>query len=86
VARNEARLKSLSARLSSETGRSAKVMRADLNNKTELAKVEAALRDESSINMLVNNAGTASVAPLLNADVAAMLNTPDQGSRTRVGR
>jgi short-subunit dehydrogenase len=71
VARNEARLKSLTARLSSETGRSAKVMHVDLNNKTELAEVEATLRDESSINMLVNNAGTASVAPL-NADIAAM--------------
>ena len=31
VARNEARLKSLSARLTSDTGRSVKVLRADLN-------------------------------------------------------
>ena len=40
VARNEARLKSLAARLTSETGRSVKVLRADLNDKAELAKVE----------------------------------------------
>jgi len=72
VARNEARLKSLSARLTSETGRSIKVLPGDLSNKAELAKVEATLRDDPSIIMLVNNAGTASVAPLLNADVNKM--------------
>ena len=72
VARNEARLKSLSERLTSETGRTIKVLRADLSNKVERAKVEAILRDDSSITMLVNNAGAASVAPLLNADVEKM--------------
>jgi len=72
VARNEPRLRSLSARLSDETGRSVKVLRADLGNKAELARVEATLRDDLSITVLVNNAGTASVAPLLNADVEKM--------------
>src|SRR4029077_6602040 len=72
VARNEARLKSLSVRLTSETGRSVEVMRADLNNKEELATIEATLRNDSSITMLVNNAGLGSVAPLLNADVNKM--------------
>src|SRR6266403_1162543 len=72
VARNEPRLRSLSARLSDETGRSVKVLRADLGNKAELARVEATLRDDPSITALVNNAGTASVAPLLNADVEKM--------------
>src|SRR5712672_3201712 len=64
VARNEARLKSLSARLTSETRRSVEVLRADLNNTEELAKVEATLRDNPSITMPVNNAGVGSVAPL----------------------
>src|ERR1700676_3979049 len=72
VARNEARLKSLSARLTSETGRSVKVLRADLSNKGELAKVETTLRDDSSITMLVNNAGLGSVASLVNSDVNKM--------------
>src|SRR6267142_612408 len=72
VARNEPRLRSLSARLSDETGRSVKVLRADLGNKAELARVEATLRDDPSITALVNNAGTASVAPLLNANVEKM--------------
>ncbi len=72
VARNEARLKALSARLTSETGRSVAALAADLNDKAELAKVETTLRDEQTITMLVNNAGIASVAPLLNADVEKM--------------
>jgi uncharacterized protein len=72
VARNEARLMSLSSRLASETGRSVKALRADLNNKAELATVESTLREDPSITMLVNNAGAASVAPLLNADVEKM--------------
>jgi len=72
VARNEARLRSLSARLTSATGRSVKVLRTDLNNKAERAQVEATLRDEPSITMLVNNAGIGSVAPLLKADVDKM--------------
>jgi short-subunit dehydrogenase len=72
VARNEQRLKELSARLTKETERSVTPLRADLGDKTDLAKVENILRNDPSITMLVNNAGTASVAPLLNADVEKM--------------
>jgi short-subunit dehydrogenase len=72
VARNEDALKTLSARLTSETGRSVALLPADLNDKAELAKVETTLRNDPTITMLVNNAGTASVAPLLNADVETM--------------
>ncbi len=72
VARDQARLKALSARLASETGRSVTPLPADLNDKADLAKVEAALRNDQAITVLVNNAGIASVAPLLNADVEKM--------------
>ena len=72
VARNGERLKSLASRLTAETGRSVKVIPADLGDKGALAKVEAVLRDDPSITMLVNNAGTASLAPLLKADVDEM--------------
>ena len=72
VARNVARLISLAQRLTSETGRSVKILPADLGDKAELAQVETTLRHDSSISMLVNNAGTASVAPLLNADADKM--------------
>ena len=72
VARNEEKLKALSARLTSETGQSIAVLPADLSNRADLAKVEATLRDDPSITLLVNNAGAASVAPLLEADVRKM--------------
>ena len=45
---------------------------ADLGDKAALAKIEAVLRDDASITLLVNNAGTASLAPLLNSDVDQM--------------
>jgi uncharacterized protein len=72
AARSGERLKSLSNQLSAETARSVTVLPADLGDKTELAKVEAVLRDDPSITMLVNNAGVASRAPLLDADVDEM--------------
>ena len=72
VARSEARLKALAVRLTKETRRSVTPLRADLNNKTEPAKVEATLRDDPSISMLVNNASIGAVTPLLNSDVERM--------------
>src|SRR5215468_5817133 len=72
VARNGERLKALASQLTSETGRSVAVLPADLGDKVGLAKVEAVLRDDPSITMLVNNAGVASIAPLLNSDVDQM--------------
>jgi short-subunit dehydrogenase len=72
VARNEAKLQELAARLTRETGRAVKVLVADLANRADLAKVETVLREDPSINVLVNNAGVSSVAPLLQADIAKM--------------
>ena len=72
VARNGEKLKSLAARLTSETGRSVKVLPTDLGDKAALAKVEAVLRDHKGITMLVNNAGVASLGPLLNSSVDQM--------------
>jgi hypothetical protein len=72
VARNEERLKTLADRLSTETGRKAGVLVADLGNKADLGKVEATLRNDPSITMLVNNAGVGSVASILQADVEKM--------------
>jgi hypothetical protein len=69
VARSEAPLKLLSDRLRSETGHSMTPLLADLNDKTDLAKVETTLRDDSTITMLVNNAGIGSITPLLDTDV-----------------
>jgi short-subunit dehydrogenase len=72
VARDRARLEAIAARLASETERSVTPLPIDLNDKADLAKVETMLRENQTITMLVNNAGTASVAPLLNAEVEQM--------------
>src|SRR4029450_7677440 len=72
VARDQTRLETLSARLTQETGRSVTPVPADLSDKADLAKVETIGRNDPNISLLVNNAGTASIAPLLNADVEKM--------------
>ncbi len=72
VARNDEKLKSLASRLTSETGRSVKVIPADLGDRAALAKVEFVLRDDKSITLLVNNAGTAALTPLLDSNVDQM--------------
>jgi hypothetical protein len=72
VARSEAPLKALAGSLASSSGRHITAIVADLNDKIDLAKVEARLKEDSSITMLVNNAGTGSVVPLLDADVEKM--------------
>jgi short-subunit dehydrogenase len=69
VGRSESPLKALAANFESASGRQVTAIVADLNNKIDLAKVEARLKEDSSITMLVNNAGAASVAPLLNSNI-----------------
>jgi uncharacterized protein len=58
VARDEAKLKAVAERLHKETGVKVDVLKADLTDPAELAKVEARLKDDSRIGILVNNAGT----------------------------
>ncbi len=72
VARDDKRLQTLAARLKAETGRAVTTITADLNAPADLAKVEARLRDDPAITMLVNNAGVADIVPLLSADVEKM--------------
>jgi short-subunit dehydrogenase len=72
VARNQSRLEALATRLHDETGRSVEIVPADLNDSTDLARVEAVLRTNSTISMLVNNAGIGGAAPLMASDVEAM--------------
>src|SRR5258707_7727600 len=72
VARSVEPLKALAASLSSASGGHITAIVADLNNETDLAKVEAKLKNDQNITMLVNNAGFASVAPLLEADIRKM--------------
>jgi len=72
VARNRQRLEDLARRISTATGRSVEVLAADLNDRTDLARVEANLRADQRITMLVNNAGLGAVAPLVESDVDKM--------------
>ncbi len=72
VARNRDRLDRLASRLASATGRSVRVVAADLGKMQDLRSVEEILRSDPSITMLVNNAGVGSTAPLLDSDVNQM--------------
>jgi short-subunit dehydrogenase len=68
VARDLQRLDTLAARLRSETGVQVETLKADLNDKADLLKVEQRLRRDESIAMLVNNAGMSVSGPLIGAD------------------
>ncbi|CCM76362.1 SDR family NAD(P)-dependent oxidoreductase [Rhizobium mesoamericanum] len=72
VARNAERLSELAAKLTRETGRAIETIPADLGRKADLARVEAVLKSDRSITLLVNNAGVGGTAPLLASDVDKM--------------
>jgi short-subunit dehydrogenase len=72
VARNAERLSDLATKLTQETGRTIETIPADLGKAADLARVEAVLRSDRSITLLVNNAGVGGTAPLLASDVDKM--------------
>ncbi|HEV2674271.1 MAG TPA: SDR family oxidoreductase [Aliidongia sp.] len=72
VARNRDRLTALARRLAAETGRSVKTLPADLNDKADLARIEATLKTDGAITLLVNNAGVGGAGPLLGSDIDKM--------------
>lgn len=57
VARDTARMEALAARLTEETGVAVDVLTADLVQEEGVQAVEARLRDDASIGILINNAG-----------------------------
>lgn len=59
VGRNTARMEGLAARLREQTGVAIDIITADLTQLADLAAVEARLRDDARIGILINNAGTA---------------------------
>lgn len=59
VARDKARLETLAARLREETGAAVDILPADLTLPSDLAAVEARLREDTRIETLINNAGAA---------------------------
>jgi short-subunit dehydrogenase len=59
VARDRCRMEALADRLRRETGVRVDILRADLTDARDLARVEDVLRIDQGIGILVNNAGTA---------------------------
>jgi uncharacterized protein len=68
VARDKERLDALAAQLKAAAGVNVEVFQADLTAKTDLLRVEQRLRDDTSITLLVNNAGLGGNGPLAAAD------------------
>jgi short-subunit dehydrogenase len=72
VARNEERLQAVAKRIGATSGRDIRIIKADLNDKADLGRVEAVLRNDAHVTMLVNNAGFGAVTPLLQSNVEKM--------------
>jgi uncharacterized protein len=72
VARDHDKLSALARVLRLETGRTIRVMAADLTEPYDLACVEELLRSDQEITMLVNNAGIGSTQPLLKSEADRM--------------
>ncbi|MCJ2022451.1 SDR family oxidoreductase [Methylobacterium sp. E-065] len=71
VARDAARLATLAERLRSETGVAVDVLPGDLTAEADLVRIEARLRDDARIGVLVNNAGAAGQGGFLDQDPGA---------------
>ncbi len=74
VARDKARMDSLAERLRQETGVSVDVLQADLTDAGDLARIEARVREDATIGILVNNAGMSGTGTFLE-------HTPDAVSQ-----
>ena len=77
VARDRVRMETLAERLRRETGVAVDILQADLTGVGDLAQVEARLRDDHRIGILVNNAGTALAGGFVNQspdDVARIVS------------
>jgi short-subunit dehydrogenase len=72
VARSRSRLAGIAQRISTRAGRSVEIVDADLRDRTQLASMEARLKEDASITLLVNNAGIGTHTPLLESDVDRM--------------
>ena len=72
VARTRGPMEELAKKLAAGTGHRVETLAADLTDSKDLAEVERILREDARITLLVNNAGMASTAPLVNADVSEM--------------
>jgi uncharacterized protein len=72
VARDQGRLRTVAERIAADTGRSVESVSADLTNDADLRRVEELLRVDASIDVLVNNAGSAMTGELASMDAARL--------------
>jgi short-subunit dehydrogenase len=69
VARDTARLEALAAKLTAATGVKIDIITADLTDKADLARVEARLAEDATIDILINNAGVALAGAFVDQDL-----------------
>jgi uncharacterized protein len=69
IARDSKRLTDLSSELTSKTGRKVDIISANLTNKQDLRKVESRLQSDTSISLLVNNAGFGGIKSLVDSSI-----------------
>jgi len=67
VARSADKLDALATTLARETGRAVATVTADLSKADDVRALEQRLRGDTSISMLVNNAGVGSATPLIDS-------------------
>jgi short-subunit dehydrogenase len=77
VARNRARLDALASAITDRTGQSVEVISSDLTVKADLERVEAILKADAGITLLVNNAGIGAPVPTWEANVDLMAQMVD---------
>ncbi|MHC8367846.1 SDR family NAD(P)-dependent oxidoreductase [Pseudomonas sp. ZT5P21] len=69
VARDQERLDAAATKLRADHGIQVEVLKADLTQKDDVLKLEQRLRSDSSISLLLNNAGVAADGLLANSDM-----------------
>lgn len=72
VARDQAKLQTVAEGIQRASGRHVEILPADLTQKADVLKIETRLREDSSITLLVNNAGAGASTPLVESDMDAM--------------
>jgi len=70
VARDQARMEALAERLRGETGRTIEVVRADLTDRADLARVAGRFASDPTITLLVNNAGLSMTGDAISVEPA----------------
>jgi short-subunit dehydrogenase len=72
VARSQQKLEKLASTLEAQTGVRVRAIAADLTVEADLHRVEGILRDDTSVALLVNNAGAATLGAFASADLARL--------------